>query len=144
MKRIPAIKSVMTTFPYSVNITDSVDAASKLMQLHNIRHLPVTDQQNLVGIVTEHDIELLRGVAADSAAAQNHAVSDVYKPEPAIVDINERLDHIAMLMAENHIDSVLVTRKNKLVGIFTATDACRCLSQYLRDHFAPPNGNDAA
>ena len=144
MKRIPAIKSVMTAFPYSVDITDSVDTAKSLMQLHNIRHLPVTEQQNLVGIITEYDIELLRGVATNSTAAQNHMVADIYKPEPVAVDINERLDHVAVLMADHHIDSVLVTRKSKLVGIFTATDACRYLGRYLQDHFAPPSGDDAA
>ena len=72
----------MTAFPYSVNITDSVAEAKALMQMHNIGHLPVTDQQHLVGIVTEHDIELLKEVAVNSDTAQKHIISDIYKPEP--------------------------------------------------------------
>jgi len=37
-------------------------------------------------------------------------------------------------MAENHIGSAIVTKNDKLVGIFTVTDACRALAEVLGDH----------
>jgi hypothetical protein len=47
-------------------------------------------------------------------------------------------------MAEYHIGSALILKQGKLVGIFTATDACRCFGEYLRALFPDDTGNDAA
>lgn len=142
MKRIPTIKTVMTPFPYSVAIDAPLTAAIALMQEHRIRHLPVKDGHALAGVITERDISLTLGSNTDGA--QLPTVRAAYKPAPYIVDLNERLDNIAMTMAENHIDSALVTRNEKLVGIFTYTDACRQLALYLRDPFQPGGGDEAA
>ncbi|MFX8848650.1 CBS domain-containing protein, partial [Acinetobacter baumannii] len=40
---------------------------------------------------------------------------------------------VARVMAEKRIGSAIVTKNNKLVGIFTVTDACRALAQILGD-----------
>jgi CBS domain-containing protein len=37
-------------------------------------------------------------------------------------------------MAEDHIGSAIVTKNDKLVGIFTVTDACRALAEVLDGH----------
>jgi CBS domain-containing protein len=37
-------------------------------------------------------------------------------------------------MAEHHIGSAVVTKNDKLVGIFTVTDACRALAEILEGH----------
>ena len=39
MKFIPPVKSVMTPFPYSVDVDASIEAARELMHAHGIRHL---------------------------------------------------------------------------------------------------------
>lgn len=144
MNRIPTIKSVMTPFPYSVEIDEPVSVARELMDSHQIRHLPVTLEQELIGIVTDRDIKLLAGSNDASSSQQNLSVADVYTSNPVIVDFDERLDNVVMKMVELHVDSVLVTRKAKLAGIFTATDACRYLVEHLREHFSPPGGDEAA
>ena len=41
MKRIPAIKSVMTAFPYWIDANETLLAAEKMMSEHEISHLPV-------------------------------------------------------------------------------------------------------
>jgi CBS domain-containing protein len=41
-------------------------------------------------------------------------------------------------MAARHLGSALVTRSEKLVGIFTATDACRALARVLRERHPDP------
>jgi CBS domain-containing protein len=54
-------------------------------------------------------------------------------PDVFAVDIESRLEDVLLLMAERQLGSARVTRHGKLVGIFTATDACRCFGEYLRD-----------
>ena len=144
MKYLPHIKSVMTPFASSIDIEAPIDEARKFMQHHNIRHLPVTDGDVLVGILTDRDIKLYLGPDMDYPDVDGTKVRNVYKEEPYIVDLNERLDNVLIIMANNHFGSALVTRKDKLVGVFTATDACRSFAEYLRDQFRPSGGDEAA
>ena len=51
MKRIPAIKSVMTAFPYSIDIDAPIEEAIEFMRRESIRHLPVTENGDLKATV---------------------------------------------------------------------------------------------
>jgi acetoin utilization protein AcuB len=62
--------------------------------------------------------------------------------DPYIVDLHEPLDNVLITMAERHIGSAIVTRAGKLVGMFTAVDACRCFGTFLREHFPRVEGDD--
>ena len=144
MRHIPAIKSVMTPFPYSVDINASLFDARQFMDEHKIRHLPVTDEERLVGIISERDIRAYLGIDFDSSKELQTRVHNVKLEKPYIVDLNERLDIVLQKLSDDHIDAVLVTRNGKLAGVFTMTDACRNFAEYLRDQFGPSGGNDAA
>ena len=144
MKQIPAIKAVMTPFPYSVDINAPISQARKFMSEHEIRHLPVTDRKEIVGILTDRDIKLYLGPDFDYPRENEVIVKDVYMDKPYIVDLNERLDRVLKTMADKHIGSVLVTRNGKLAGVFTSTDACKSYAEYLRNYFNPSGGNEAA
>ena len=52
-------------------------------------------------------------------------------PKPVALEAAASLEHVAATTAERHVGSALVTRGGKLVGIFTATDACRALARVL-------------
>lgn len=138
MKQMPSIRSVMTRFPHSVDVSTPIATAVELIRTHGIAHLPVTDQGELVGIVTDRDIKLLLGTDYYSPARQDLDVYDVYTPDPVVVSPDERLDNVVMAMAERRIGSVLVTENGRLAGIFTAADACRCFAEHLRSEFGPP------
>ena len=47
-------------------------------------------------------------------------------------------------MAKRHLGSVLVMRRGRLAGIFTATDACHAFGEFIRERYPPPHGDDAA
>jgi CBS-domain-containing membrane protein len=47
-------------------------------------------------------------------------------------------------MAEHHLRSVVVTRKGKLVGIFTQIDACGQFAEFLRAQVRRSGGDTAA
>lgn len=144
MKHMPPIKSVMTPFPYSIDIDAPINEARAFMHKQNIRHLPVISGGKLAGIVSDRDIKLFLGPDLAYPEADKARVRDVYLSNPYIVDLNEPLDNVLTAMAERHIGSVLVTRDGKLAGLFTATDACRTFADFLRQRFRPPGGNEAA
>ena len=121
----------MTPFPYSVDVDAPLAEAQEFMRQRHIRHLPVTDDQKLVGVLTDRDIKLYLGPDFDYPNQQEALVKDVFLDHPYIVDLNERLDKVLKTMAERHIGSVLVTRNGKLAGVFTSTDACQSFAEYL-------------
>ncbi len=56
MRKIPMLKTAMTPFPYSVDLDASFDEASQLMGHHDVRHLPVTKDRQVVGVITDRDM----------------------------------------------------------------------------------------
>ena len=143
-ERIPAIKAVMTPFPYSVNIDDAISCAEEIMRLHGVRHVPVEEEGEIVGIATQRDIGHLVNPALDAQGRGRIRVRQICVRDPYIVNLEERLDRVLLQMVERHLGSALVVRKGKLVGIFTVTDACRVLAQVLHSRFGPSGGGDSA
>ena len=134
----------MTPFPYAVELDSPVGGAQQLMSEHGIRHLPVTENRELVGLVTARDLEVVLRSDRQQPSKDKLRVREVYRSDPYVVDLKEPLDQVLLAMAARHIDSAVVTRKGRLAGVFTATDACECFATFLRRHFAPDGGNDAA
>lgn len=142
MEHEPLLKSLMTPFPWSVAVEATAAEAQALMAEQNVRHLPVTDDGELVGIVTDRDLKA--ALAGPGEANGELSVSDVFLSEAFVVDIDTRLADTLLEMAERHIGSVLITRKGRLAGVLTGSDACRAFGEYLQQRFPHEPGNDAA
>ena len=141
MKTMPRIGSVMTPFPYSVGPGDSLETARRLMAKHRIRHLPVMMHGRPAGVVTDQDMR--RAVAAGGDEAEIR-VGDLERSEACQADITAPLALVLSEMAARQLDSALVLKGDKLVGIFTATDACRRFAEFLRREAPSPDGESAA
>jgi CBS domain-containing protein len=131
MSDIPEIGSVMTRQPDSIGEGDSVHAAQTLMEQRGIRHLPVVQDEQVVGIVTDRDVKRVLDPLVDFPAQQ--PVREIMVPSPYVVTPDEPLDAVLLTMAERRIGCVVVVNGGRLKGIFTTTDAARLLGQQLRD-----------
>jgi acetoin utilization protein AcuB len=143
MKHVPLIKSVMTPFPYSIDIDATIGEARAMMAAHKIHHLPVKQNGKLVSVITDRDAKLKQAPGAPSSTS-GPRVRDVCVADAYIVNMTERLDSVLFYMAQTHTGSALVVKNGKLVGIFTTSDACRCYGEYLRSLFPTTDGHDAA
>ena len=144
MTHKPLLKLLMTPFPHSIELDIPITTALETMQAHAFHHLPVTDAHELVGVITEHDIKSWQAGRSSEDAGDEPAVRSMYIHDAYIVDINEPLDNVLLEMAARHIGSALVTRKGRLAGVFTSTDACRGFGEFMRERFPHDDGNDAA
>lgn len=133
MKRNPQVIAFMTPFPYSIDVDAALADAHKMMREHRFRHLPVMSAGVLVGVLTDRDIKLIPGPEFGSPREQDLKVRDAYVEQPCIAPASTPVAEVARVMAEKRIGSAIVTKNNKLVGIFTVTDACRALAQILGD-----------
>ena len=132
MKAMPRIEKVMTAMPMTIGKRISIDQAQKMMQEYRIRHLPVQDGGRLLGVLTERDIRLARSLQHTA----DLLVEDVMTPDPYQVKPEASLDEVCEEMAEFKYGCAIVTQANgKVVGIFTAIDALRYLSQNMREHY---------
>jgi acetoin utilization protein AcuB len=137
----PSLKSAMTPFPYAVALDAPLNEAEGLIAEHDIHHLPVTDEHDIVGIVTSQD---LMSVKAGKQRRREMRIKDVCVKDVYVVDLNEPIENVLLTMAKRHIGSAIVTRRGRLAGVFTWVDACRSFSEYLRAKTSAANGDDAA
>ena len=144
MKKLPVLKTAMTPFPYSVDLDATFDEASGLMEQHDVRHLPVTRDHQVVGVITGREMASATHVHSQSKDSGGLRVSDLYMADPYIVSLDEPLENVLLTMAERHIGSAIVTRAGKLVGMFTSVDACRSFGEYLHARFPQPADDTVA
>lgn len=142
VERIPAVKSVMTPFPWSVEVGASLAEARALMREHDVRHLPVVDGHDLVGVITDRDVRRLLESRFGLSGDDDLLVSDAMSPDVYSVDLNTPLDHVLDAMATRHLGCALITRHDQLAGILTTTDACRLYADHLSR--LRPQGDDVA
>lgn len=140
LKHRPTLAGTMTPFPHSIDAAEDVSAARTMMTRNDVRHLPVTRNHEIVGIVSERDVLLSHTFSpGEPPSVQSLCTRDAY-----VVDLHTRLDEVVLGMAERHVDSAIVTRHGKLAGIVTSMDACRVLGNTLRELYPPPSDGDVA
>jgi acetoin utilization protein AcuB len=137
IRPIPPIEAVMTPLPVSIGIDARVTEAQELMADHDIRHLPVTDGGEIVGVITQRDVGLVLDPARGLPFDRDLRVRTICMPDAYVVAPETPLDTVVGEMARRRIGSVLVARAGLLLGIFTATDACRLYAETLRDGPSP-------
>ena len=145
MRTVPHMVSVMTPFPYHISCFASLGEAEQLMSTHDIRHLPVMDGDDIVGIVSDRDLKRVAALGHRAADETELEVGDLCQHRPYLVDVADPLPEVLAVMVEKRIGAVIVLKDGELAGIFTATDACKLLMERLiRDHGPTPPGHEAA
>jgi acetoin utilization protein AcuB len=124
-RTIPSVADQMTPVPRVIAPHETLEAAATIMQRDSIRHLPVLDGDKLVGIVTERDLRLalgLPGVDVDTLPIERVMTRTPYTVRP-----EAPIHEVARVMAQRKLGSAIVVEGNKVIGIFTTTDALASL-----------------
>jgi acetoin utilization protein AcuB len=133
-KTIPHVQKYMSTCPVSIGSEQTLATAQKVMRDHQIRHLPVLDGGNLVGVLSERDIQ--RVETFRDVDPLTSKVADAMSLEPFVVDPAAALDAVAAEMAEKRLGAAVVMQNHKVVGVFTTVDGMRALSELLQSRLA--------
>lgn len=144
MKSIPTLAITMTPFPHSIDVNQPIADAMAMMEEHGFHHLPVTEESQLVGVLSERDIRFLDSPFSSASLTDELFVKDVYTSRAFVVDIHDSLEDVLQIMAEKHLGSALVTKNGKLAGILTQIDVYRKFAELIHKLKARPEGNDAA
>lgn len=129
---MPKIQKVMTTMPHTIGSDIPISKALSMMREHNIRHLPVQQGGELVGILSDRDLKL----ATSFSGPDELKVEDVMMPDPYVADPAAPLDQVVARMAERKLGCTIIKQTNgKVVGILTDNDALRVLAEVLRENY---------
>lgn len=124
---------------FSLSPKSSLMDAASVMHEHNVRHLPVVDHNEVVGILSERDLrgyleelyqsteETPRGVRA-----KNLSIGEVMQSKPLSVDPSTDLSEVIDVMLENKVGAVVVADTlGQLRGIISYEDILKA----ARDRF---------
>ena len=133
---VPAVKALMRVFPQSVSPKDSIASARRMMLEDDVRHLPVAEGDELVGLVSEPQLSSHRDTG--------RRVGEVMSNDPLIVDLNQPVDVVLLEMSRRHLEAALVTRGEHLAGVFSVHDGCRGFARLLQHRAGEHEGDDGA
>jgi acetoin utilization protein AcuB len=127
-KLIP-VSDWMTESVLAVETFDSIAIARRLMAKHRINQLPVTDNDNLVGIVTDRDIRdayptslMIDRTKEIDTFAEKVTVEAVMTHDVFIVRPDTPLMTAVGLLRRHRIGALPVMQDKNLVGIITRSD----------------------
>jgi predicted transcriptional regulator len=90
------------------------------MREGHIGPLPITDDEKLVGMITDRDITTR--VAAEATHPSTTSVGDVCSRDPVSVEPDYDLEEALQLMARHQIRRLPVVESGRLVGIVAQAD----------------------
>jgi CBS domain-containing protein len=118
-----SVRDAMTEDPRSIGASASVVEAARLMREEHIGSLPITDDDQLVGMITDRDITTR--VVAEAADPKMTSVEDVYSRDIISVEPNKDLGEALQLMARHQVRRLPVVENGRLVGIVAQADIAR-------------------
>ena len=126
------VRALMTGDPITVPPDTPVFEARQLMTDRRIRHLLVTRDGDLLGIVTDRDIRLNMPSQATSLSVwelnyllTKLTVGEVMTRSVIVIGPDRDARDAAEVMLEHKIGALPVVDQGKLVGILTETDVLR-------------------
>lgn len=144
MKRMPRVKDVMTAFPFSIAESATMAQAKAMMKEHRVGHLPVKFTDGTLSVLSKRELQRTELPGHSHTDFDELNVADLCPSECYIVDLYTSLIEVLDYMSDTDSDCVLVTRHDKLAGVFTASDACHAYSEALKDEFFPGGGDSVA
>lgn len=142
MKKDVPVSEIMTKNILRLSLSDNLSTAESLMKKNHIRHLPVVENERIVGMVSLND--LLRISFADAVDAEGEEVEtsvyDMFTIEQVMtkkvewISSTATVSEAAQLFLEYEFHALPVVDNDCLTGIVTTTDV-------IKFYLSAQNGN---
>lgn len=138
MKRREPISHIMTKNVATVQVSDDLHDVINLVKKNHIRHVPVLEGHDVVGIISSTDINRLtfsslfeNQEGADEAILEMLSISQVMTQKPRTVEASLSIRDVAEILASEEYHALPVVENGQLAGIVTTTDVIKyLLEQY--------------
>src|SRR3954471_15685188 len=109
------VRHAMTESPQTAGPDMNAADAAGLMKQLDVGVVPVAEDGNVIGIVTDRDIVLR--VVANREDPEQVKLSDILTKSPVSVTPDQKLSEARDLMAQHKIRRLLVMKGDDLVGV---------------------------
>lgn len=126
------VRNVMTTHVITVKIGTSLEVVDKIFRENNIHHLPIMKNQEVLGIISQGDLLLLKdwgtrlGLKSSDQINRNlmrsNLVEDIMSSKLITITPDYTLAQCAAIFKENLFHALPVVQLGKLVGLITTYD----------------------
>ena len=134
-KRTPAdtkgTNGLATITPLEPNTT--MARAYLLMEKHRSPNLPVSSEDQVVGVICERDIQALIKTYGISPQPHDLKVANFMRGPVKSVDVDTNLASIARLMLDERVSAVLVLCGKDVLGALTKDDLLEILAEIVKD-----------
>lgn len=137
MKKNTPVSKIMTADPISVNLDNSVMDVATIFDEKNIHHIPVVSKGDLVGMVSQSDLDRISFVS-DFQTDKEYStlfgtltLNQIMTKQVETVQANDPVKIAAELLAKNRYHALPVLENGELKGIITSTDVINFLLDQL-------------
>ncbi len=123
------VRDLMTPNPRTLQADASLGDAVELMAGYRIRHLPILENDRVVGIVSERDVKMALGpdsahldLAAVDPRQADGSISWFMSDAVLVVDADADITVACELFIDRRVGALGVTDDGKLVGILSVVD----------------------
>lgn len=132
------VRDVMTETPIVAHTTTTVADALVQMSEAEIRHIPVLERGELVGMVSDRDLRtwsldaLMRASPDQARARLNHRLGALMTGVPITIDAEAELGDAVDLFLEHRVGAFpVIAPDGALVGIISYLDILRAMRDVL-------------
>jgi len=126
------ISTIMTKEVIVIDINASLTEAERVFGDHSLRHAPVLQGGQLVGMLSLIDLRRSMEVEESNVAQKRMVkVSQLMTPDPVSVQIDATVKEVAHLFMEDEFHAVPVLDGQRVLGIVSTTDVIRFLVEGL-------------
>ena len=116
----------------TIGPNDTLGKVRDILKTYRVHHIPVVEDEKLVGLVTTYDLFLQEKSAADYSSI---LVKDIMTTKLAVLGPNDKVGSAAELFLEHMFQAVpVIDDTRKLLGIVTMFDIVRYEFDKEYDH----------
>ncbi|WP_040725393.1 HPP family protein [Thiomicrorhabdus sp. Kp2] len=122
---IVKVSEIMASPVFQVDANSSIENAWRLMEKHDIKHLPVIDNGELVGMCSEANLlgRMIISKSGELEGVKPELVRDVMQAGVVTTTLDTDIRHIAQALTKYQIDAlVIMSEYQKILGIVTESD----------------------
>jgi acetoin utilization protein AcuB len=117
----------MSVDPLTVGPGASVDEALGLMHARGVRHLPVVEEDRMLGLVTDGQLR----TAWFPSLLEEVSVRDVMTDDPLVIEADDTVYQAARLLYQHKLTGLPVLDQGRLAGIITLADVLKVFVELL-------------
>lgn len=126
------VHTIMTRNPVSIHAKDSLADAVRIIASKKVHHLPVLEDDNLVGLISSFEISAHLGTDQDPAKIK---IADIMLRKVVKIESSDKIGTAAELLLDRRFHALPVVDDGKLVGIITSYDVLRY--EFKREYRTP-------